>query len=122
MGLKDLRLAKGYSRTELAKVSGIRYQKIRDIEVGIIKPENITLKTALKLAQALDCQPEDLTKPDKEESERPSSNALPWTVLTMTRGAKTSIKLSLTPTKALRASTERTSIWSLKSLTPQSET
>lgn len=50
MGLKDLRLAKGYSRTELAKVSGIRYQKIRDIEVGIIKPENITLKTALKLA------------------------------------------------------------------------
>lgn len=44
MGLKDLRLAKGYSRTELAKVSGIRYQKIRDIEVGIIKPENITLK------------------------------------------------------------------------------
>ena len=70
MGLKDLRLAKGYSRTELAKVSGIRYQKIRDIEVGIIKPENITLKTALKLAQALDCQPEDLTKPDKEEESR----------------------------------------------------
>lgn len=35
----------------------------------IIKPENITLKTALKLAQALDCQPEDLTKPDKEESD-----------------------------------------------------
>lgn len=67
MGLKDLRLAKGYSRAELAKVSGIRYQKIRDIEVGIIKPENITLKTVLKLAQALDCQPEDLTKPDKEE-------------------------------------------------------
>lgn len=66
MGLKDLRLAKGYSRTELAKVSGIRYQKIRDIEVGIIKPENITLKTALKLAQALDCQPEDLTKPDRQ--------------------------------------------------------
>ena len=70
MGLKDLQLAKGYSRTELAKVSGEfarEYQKIRDIEVGIIKPENITLKTALKLAQALDCQPEDLTKPDKEE-------------------------------------------------------
>ena len=44
-------------------------EKIRDIEVGIIKPENITLKTALKLAQALDCQPEDLTKPDKEESD-----------------------------------------------------
>lgn len=69
MGLKDLREAKNLSRAELAKLSGIRYQKIRDIEVGIIKPENITLKTTLKLAQALDCQPEDLTKPDKEESD-----------------------------------------------------
>ena len=66
MGLKDLREAKNLSRAELAKLSGIRYQKIRDIEVGIIKPENITLKTTLKLAAALDCQPEDLTKPDKE--------------------------------------------------------
>lgn len=69
MGLKDLREAKNLSRAELAKLSGIRYQKIRDIEVGIIKPENITLKTTLKLAAALNCQPEDLTKPDKEESE-----------------------------------------------------
>lgn len=65
MGLKDLREAKNLSRAELAKLSGIRYQKIHDIEVGIIKPENITLKTALKLAAALDCQPADLTKPDK---------------------------------------------------------
>ena len=53
MGLKDLRAAKGLSRSELAKISGIRYQKIRDIEVGIIKPENIALKTAVKLAAAL---------------------------------------------------------------------
>lgn len=66
MGLKDLRLAKGYSRTELSKISGIRYQKIRDIEVGIIKPENIALKTAVKLAAALDCDPAELMKPDKE--------------------------------------------------------
>ena len=44
MGLKDLREARNLSRAELSKVSGIRYQKIRDIEVGIIKPENITLK------------------------------------------------------------------------------
>ena len=69
MGLKDLRLAKGYSRTELAKVSGIRYQKIRDIEVGIIKPENITLKTALKLPPPPPPPPPPLTKPDKEESD-----------------------------------------------------
>lgn len=69
MGLKDLRLAKGYSRTELSKISGIRYQKIRDIEVGIIKPENITLRTAIKLAKALECSPEELTQPDKETAE-----------------------------------------------------
>ena len=69
MGLKDLRTAKGFSRSELAKISGIRYQKIRDIEVGIIKPENIALKTAVKLTAALGCDPAELMKPDKEDSE-----------------------------------------------------
>lgn len=68
MGLKDLRAAKGLSRSEFAKISGIRYQKIRDIEVGIIKPENIALKTAVKLAAALGCDPAELMKPDKGES------------------------------------------------------
>ena len=69
MGLKDLRTAKGYTRTELSKLSGIRYQKIRDIETGIIRPENITLKTAIKLARALECDPEELMRPDKEATE-----------------------------------------------------
>lgn len=69
MGLKDLRVAKGYTRTELSKLSGIRYQKIRDIEAGIIRPENITLKTAIKLAKALECDPEELMRPDKEATE-----------------------------------------------------
>lgn len=68
MGLKDLRAAKGLSRSELAKISGIRYQKIRDIEVGIIKPENIALKTTVKLAAALGCDPAELMRPDKEDS------------------------------------------------------
>ena len=68
MELKDLREARNLSRAELSKVSGIRYQKIRDIEVGIIKPENITLKTAIKLAQALECDPAELMKPDREVS------------------------------------------------------
>ena len=69
MGLKDLRMAKGYTRTELSKLSGIRYQKIRDIEAGIIRPENITLKAAIKLARALECDPEELMRPDKEATE-----------------------------------------------------
>ncbi len=69
MGLKDLRIARGYTRTELSKLSGIRYQKIRDIEAGIIRPENITLKTAIKLAKALECDSEELMRPDKEATE-----------------------------------------------------
>lgn len=64
MGLRNLREAKSLTRTELAALSGIRYQKIRDIEVGIIKPENIRLSTAVKLAAALGCEPEELMKPD----------------------------------------------------------
>ena len=67
MGLKDLRIANGYTYHELANKSGVNYQKIWQIEHGVIKPENIALKTAVKLAQALDCSPEELMKPDKSE-------------------------------------------------------
>jgi transcriptional regulator with XRE-family HTH domain len=65
LGLKDLRLAKGFTLHGLAEVSGVNYQKIWQIENNVIKSENIALKTALKLANALECEPEDLMKPDK---------------------------------------------------------
>lgn len=68
MGLKDLRLAKGFTLHGLAAASGVNYQKIWQIEHKVIKPENIALKTAVKLAKALDCDPADLMKPDKEDS------------------------------------------------------
>lgn len=60
MALKILRLKKGYTLQELAAVSGVNYMKIHQIESGKIKPENLTVKTALKLSKALDCSPEDL--------------------------------------------------------------
>ncbi len=60
MALKLLRLKKGYALQELAAVSGVNYMKIHQIETGKIKPENLTVKTALKLSKALDCTPEDL--------------------------------------------------------------
>ncbi len=60
MALKLLRLKKGYTLQELAAVSGVNYMKIHQIETGKIKPENLTVKTALKLSKALDCTPEDL--------------------------------------------------------------
>lgn len=65
MGLKNLRLAKGFTLHGLAEASGVNYQKIWQIENKVIKPENIALKTAIKLATALECEPEDLMKPDK---------------------------------------------------------
>lgn len=62
MALKLLRLKKGYTLQELAAVSGVNYMKIHQIETGKIKPENLTVKTALKLSKALDCTPEDLVE------------------------------------------------------------
>jgi len=62
MGLENLRKAKGLTLKGLAEISGVNYQKIWQIENGVIKPENITLKTAKKLATALNCTPEDLLK------------------------------------------------------------
>lgn len=50
MGLKEKRLEKGMTLKELAAVSGVHYMKIYQIETGKIKPENITLRNALKLA------------------------------------------------------------------------
>ena len=67
MGLKDLRLAKCYTLHGLADKSGVNYQKIWQIENGVIKPENIALKTAVKLADALECDAADLMQPNKGE-------------------------------------------------------
>lgn len=60
MGLKEKRLEKGMTLKELAAASGVHYMKIYQIETDKIKPENITLRNALKLAKALGCTPEEL--------------------------------------------------------------
>lgn len=62
MGLRDLRKAKGLTLKALAEKSDVHYMKIHQIETGKINPQNIALKTAVKLAKALDCQPEDILK------------------------------------------------------------
>lgn len=62
MGLRELRQAKGYTLHGLAEKSGVNYQKIHQIETGKINPQNIALKTAVKLATALECRPEDILK------------------------------------------------------------
>lgn len=60
MSLKAIRAERGYTLKKLAELSGLNYVKIHYIESGKINPENIQLKTALKLARALKCSPEDL--------------------------------------------------------------
>lgn len=62
MGLRELRKEKGYTLHGLAEVSGVNYMKIHQIETGKINPQNIALKTAVKLSKALGCKPEDILK------------------------------------------------------------
>lgn len=69
MGLRALRKAKGYTLKGLAAKSGVNYMKIHQIETGKINPENIALKTAIKLAAALECTPEDILQKDSPKEE-----------------------------------------------------
>lgn len=57
MGLRDIRKAQGLTLKALSQKSKVHYMKIQQIEVGRIKPENMTLKTAARLADALGCDP-----------------------------------------------------------------
>lgn len=66
MGLAKLRSDAGLTLHALAEKSGVNYMKIHQIERGKIKPENITLRVAQKLANALDCEPRDLMTEDEE--------------------------------------------------------
>ena len=67
MGLAKLRKDAGLTLHQLAEKSGVNFMKIHQIERGTIKVENIALKTAQKLANALDCAPKDLLAPDEIE-------------------------------------------------------
>ena len=60
MSLAEKRQEKKLTLKQLSELSGVHYMKIHQIEHGKIKPENMALKTALKLSTALDCEPKDL--------------------------------------------------------------
>lgn len=62
MALREIRQAQGLTLKALAEKSGVHYMKIHQIETGKINPENIALKTAIKLSKALNCRPEDILK------------------------------------------------------------
>ena len=62
--LSELRKAKGMSIKKLAELSGVHLIKLYQIESGKIKTENMSLKNAAKIADALGCDPRDLLTQD----------------------------------------------------------
>ncbi len=67
MGLREKRLAKDLTLKQLAELSGVHYIKIHQIEMGKIKLENITLRNAVKLAEALGCTPDELLNEEETQ-------------------------------------------------------
>ena len=58
--LAELRKQAGLSQVELAELSHIRQSRISEFETGRIPTANMTLKTAVTLAEALGVHAEDL--------------------------------------------------------------
>ena len=61
--IKALRESKGLTQIQLAEKASVHVMKISKIERGEIDILNITLRTALSLAKALDVTVEDLLWP-----------------------------------------------------------
>lgn len=59
--LRALREAKNLTQQQLAELTGMQYQNIARLERGDRSP---SWKTVLKLAEALDCEPNDFTDDD----------------------------------------------------------
>ena len=59
MSLKEIRRAQGLTMQALSDKSGVPLVTIARAETGKIKLENITLRNALRLADALHCDPHD---------------------------------------------------------------
>lgn len=58
--LRIIREQKGYSRRELAELSGVSECEIKNLETGLIKVENASLLVLIKLAKILQCKVIDL--------------------------------------------------------------
>lgn len=64
VGLKQQRTNRGYTQRKLAELSGVPQPNISDIETGKRPSEQIWLGTAVRLADALACDPREFLKPD----------------------------------------------------------
>lgn len=64
--LKELRKAKGLSRSELSKASGVSIKMIEQYEQGIRSINKAQAQTVYYLSLALSCKMEDLIDKDEE--------------------------------------------------------
>lgn len=60
MTIKDRRTAALLTQQALAAAAGMNIRQIQKLESGEIRPENLTLQNAIRLADALGVQPRDL--------------------------------------------------------------
>lgn len=58
--IKDLRTAANLSRSQLAEAADINIRTLEAYEQGLRDPAKMTIVTALKLAKALKCSPDEL--------------------------------------------------------------
>lgn len=54
--LKEIRLKRGYTRVQLANLSGIPLTTIKALELGLNEPKNAKLSTLVVLAKTLKCK------------------------------------------------------------------
>lgn len=62
MGLTEIREQRGWTKTQLAHEADVPRVTISKYEHGTQKPENMSLRLAYKLADALECEPREFLK------------------------------------------------------------
>ncbi|PWG59068.1 helix-turn-helix domain-containing protein [Bifidobacterium catulorum] len=62
MSLKSIRERRGYTQTALSEESGVNRVMINNYERGRKSPNSMTLDTAYRLADVLDCEPREFLK------------------------------------------------------------
>ena len=62
--LERIRKEKGFTREELAKLSGVKAVSIYHLEKGITQVENVKISTLIKLAKSLHCKAIDFIDSD----------------------------------------------------------
>lgn len=66
--LKDHRIKRGLSQSQLASASGVSVRMIQYYEQGVKDINKASGETLYKLSKALDCKMEDLIEKEKEDA------------------------------------------------------